>query len=176
MDLYTERLTSPIGRIALVWESEVLRALDFDDHEERFQRSLRTHCGNFSLKPRRAPASIRHPIEAYFDGDIAAIETVPVKSNGTPFQELVWRALRGIPAGATMSYGELAERIGRKGASRAVGMANGANPVGIVVPCHRVIGANGALTGYGGGLDRKRWLLNHERNAILLTISRAHSC
>ena len=176
MDLYTERLTSPVGTILLVWQGDHLRALDFHDHEERFKRSLRTHCGDFTLKPGRAPASIRRPIEAYFEGDIAAIETVQVKSNGTPFQELVWRALREIPAGATMSYGQLAERIGRKGANRAVGMANGANPIGIVVPCHRVIGANGTLTGYGGGLDRKRWLLDHERNAILLTISRAQTC
>jgi len=115
------------------------------------------------LEPERAPAAIRDPIEAYFRGDVTAIDGVTVEANGTPFQQQVWMALRHIPAGTTMSYGELAARIGRQGASRAVGLANGSNPVGIVVPCHRVIGSNGALTGYGGGIDRKRWLLEHER-------------
>jgi methylated-DNA-[protein]-cysteine S-methyltransferase len=85
-----------------------------------------------------------------------------VRTEGTPFQKLVWAELRNIPAGATISYGELAKRIGRPGASRAVGLANGSNPIAIVVPCHRVIGANGSLTGYGGGMERKRWLLEHE--------------
>ena len=84
--------------------------------------------------------------------------------NGTPFQKLVWQGLLTIPYGTTISYAELAVRIGRPGASRAVGAANGRNPIGIIVPCHRVIGADGTLTGYGGGLDRKKWLLKHEAN------------
>jgi len=86
-----------------------------------------------------------------------------VQTAGTPFQRAVWRALREIPRGATESYSKLAQRIGRPTAVRAVGLANGSNPIGIVVPCHRVIGANGSLTGYGGGMERKRWLLEHER-------------
>jgi methylated-DNA-[protein]-cysteine S-methyltransferase len=102
-------------------------------------------------------------LERYFgNGDIAALDTVPVELNGTPFQKTVWEALRRIPGGTTISYAELARRIGEPAAVRAVGTANGANPVAVIVPCHRVIGSNGRLTGYGGGLDRKQWLLEHE--------------
>src|SRR5690606_33432318 len=101
-------------------------------------------------------------LRAYLAGDLLAIDTVPVRMAGTPFQQRVWDALRRIPAGTTVSYGELASRIGAPTASRAVGMANGANPIPLVVPCHRVIGANGKLTGFGGGMERKRWLLAHE--------------
>jgi methylated-DNA-[protein]-cysteine S-methyltransferase len=98
----------------------------------------------------------------YFAGDLTAIEKLRVETGGTHFQHEVWRALRDIACGTTISYAQLAERIGRPNAVRAVGLANGSNPVGIVVPCHRVIGANGSLTGYGGGIERKRWLLEHE--------------
>jgi len=94
---------------------------------------------------------------------------VPVRAGGTPFQRVVWAALREIPPGRTTSYGQLAARLGRPGASRAVGLANGANPVAIAVPCHRVIGADGTLTGYGGGIERKRWLLEHERASLAAT-------
>jgi methylated-DNA-[protein]-cysteine S-methyltransferase len=106
---------------------------------------------------------------AYFDGDLHAIDALPVATEGTVFQKSVWQALRTIPTGKTMSYGELAVKIGKPAAVRAVGLANGSNPIGVVVPCHRVIGANGSLTGYGGGLERKRWLLDHEKQ--LLTFS-----
>ncbi len=163
MNLFVDRMPSPIGTLLLVWQGNALRALDFGDNKERFERILRIGYAGAFLEPARAPAAIRDPIEAYFQGDVTAIEGVDVEANGTPFQQQVWKALRHIPAGTTMSYGELAARIGRQGASRAVGLANGSNPVGIVVPCHRVIGSNGALTGYGGGIDRKRWLLEHER-------------
>lgn len=101
-------------------------------------------------------------LDRYFGGEIGALETVQVELNGTPFQKSVWQALRRIPAGTTISYAELAKRIGDPAAVRAVGTANGANPVAVIVPCHRVIGSNGRLTGYGGGLDRKQWLLEHE--------------
>jgi methylated-DNA-[protein]-cysteine S-methyltransferase len=101
-------------------------------------------------------------IRRYFAGELAAIDSLPVKTAGTAFQREVWRGLREIDCGTTISYATLAERIGRPAAVRAVGLANGANPVGIIVPCHRVIGANGSLTGYGGGIERKRWLLKHE--------------
>jgi len=101
-------------------------------------------------------------LQRYFTGETKAIDAVPVELNGTPFQKTVWTALRRIPCGSTTSYAELARRIGEPRAVRAVGAANGANPVAIIVPCHRVIGTNGTLTGYGGGLDRKRWLLTHE--------------
>jgi len=101
-------------------------------------------------------------LSRYFDGECGVIDTVAVELNGTDFQKSVWQALRRIPCGSTISYAELARRIGAPAAVRAVGVANGANPVALVVPCHRVIGSDGSLTGYGGGLDRKRWLLDHE--------------
>ena len=125
----------------------------------------------YPLAEGRAPAHIRGALTSYFEGEITAIDRVPVETNGTPFQRQVWAALREIPAGTTTSYGALAARIGNPNASRAVGLANGSNPIGIVVPCHRVIGASGKLTGYGGGLDRKRWLLEHERGALFVTES-----
>jgi methylated-DNA-[protein]-cysteine S-methyltransferase len=109
------------------------------------------------------PAGIAERLRAYFAGDLAALEEVPVRfDRGTAFQREVWLALRTIPVGETISYAELARRVGRPGAFRAVGTANGQNPVAVVVPCHRVIAADGTLGGYGGGLERKRWLLGHE--------------
>jgi methylated-DNA-[protein]-cysteine S-methyltransferase len=166
MQMFVDRVTSPIGELRLIWdESITLRALEFADHEQRLQRLLGLHYQSYQLQPAPVPNQLRHPLEAYFEGDLLAIDSVPVQTNGTPFQSEVWAALRQIPAGTTTSYGQLAKQIGRSGASRAVGLANGSNPVGIVVPCHRVIGASGALTGYGGGIDRKRWLLAHERAA-----------
>jgi methylated-DNA-[protein]-cysteine S-methyltransferase len=102
-------------------------------------------------------------LEAYFAGAAAEVGDLPLDMRGAPFETRVWKALRDIPAGETTSYGAIAVRLGAPGASRAVGAANGANPVAIIVPCHRVIGASGSLTGYGGGLDRKTWLINHER-------------
>jgi O-6-methylguanine DNA methyltransferase len=109
------------------------------------------------------PSRIGDALRAYFAGDLDAIDEVPVRfDRGTPFQRDVWNALRSIPVGETISYAELARRVGRPSAFRAVGAANGQNPVGIVVPCHRVIASDGTLGGYGGGLERKRWLLTHE--------------
>jgi O-6-methylguanine DNA methyltransferase len=106
------------------------------------------------------------PLRAYFAGDLSALDGVPVAPSGTPFQLAVWAALRAIPVGETASYSDIARVIGRPSAVRAVGAANGANPIGIVVPCHRVIGRDGSLTGYAGGLDRKRWLLRHEARQL----------
>ncbi|HXT28953.1 MAG TPA: methylated-DNA--[protein]-cysteine S-methyltransferase, partial [Vicinamibacterales bacterium] len=103
---------------------------------------------------RRALPQVAEALRRYFGGDLAALDAVPAELNGTPFQKSVWQALRRIPPGATISYGELARRIGQPTSVRAVGAANGANPVAVIVPCHRVIGSNGTLTGYGGGLDR----------------------
>ena len=164
MDLFIDRLSSPIGTLLLVWQPDALRALHFEDGDDQpLHRLLRWQFGVDELPSALAPAEIRHPIEAYFQGEITALDRVRVQTNGTPFQQQTWTALRSIPAGKTVSYGELASRIGRPGASRAVGSANGSNLVAVVVPCHRVIGANGTLTGYGGGLWRKAWLLEHER-------------
>jgi methylated-DNA-[protein]-cysteine S-methyltransferase len=167
MNLYLAELDSPIGPLKLVWSGNALRALDFDSAEDRFHRLLQAHYGAHTLRTAGVPDELRRPLESYFEGDLNAIDSVPVETGGTPFQKQVWAELRRIRPGTTSSYGELATRIGRPGASRAVGLANGSNPVGIVVPCHRVIGANGTLTGYAGGLQRKQWLLNHERAACI---------
>jgi methylated-DNA-[protein]-cysteine S-methyltransferase len=113
-------------------------------------------------RARRHLPEVAGALHRYFGGDLAALDAVPAELNGTPFQKTVWQALRRIPHGTTISYSELAKRIGQPASVRAVGSANGANPVAVIVPCHRVIGADGSLTGYGGGLDRKRWLLAHE--------------
>jgi methylated-DNA-[protein]-cysteine S-methyltransferase len=165
--LFVDLIDSPVGTILLVHDAEMhLRALDFEDHEPRMRRLMRLHYGqegvNFKLRNRTAPAATRRALERYFAGDLAAIDSIHVATAGTEFQRGVWSALRRIPAGTTLSYGILAQKLGRPKAVRAVGLANGANPIGIVVPCHRVIGAEASLTGYGGGLERKRWLLAHE--------------
>jgi methylated-DNA-[protein]-cysteine S-methyltransferase len=165
--LSLDRLESPIGAILVVHDAQNrLRALDFSDYETRMRRLLRLHNGQeglgFVLDERTAPPVTRHALENYFAGQLSAIDTIDVSTAGTPFQRCVWAALRSIRAGSTLSYGALARRIGRPKAVRAVGLANGANPIGIVVPCHRVIGSDASLTGYGGGVARKRWLLNHE--------------
>lgn len=156
---------SPIGTMLIVHDKDgAVRALDWDDHEPRMHRLLRLHygAGGAELRPGRLPVSVSDALDAYFAGQIDAIEGIPVRTNGTPFQRAVWAGLRAIGAGTAWSYADLAAFIGRPRAVRAVGAANGANPVGVIVPCHRVIGADGSLTGYGGGLERKRWLLRHE--------------
>jgi len=160
-----ERLPTPTGPMLIVTdEAGVLRALDWEDHEERLLRLLRRHYGKEAVRFADAPgpSAARRALASYFDGDLAALERLPTMTNGSAFQRLVWQALRHIPAGQTTSYGALAAAIGRPEAARAVGLANGANPIAIAVPCHRVIGADNSLTGYGGGIARKRWLLAHE--------------
>ncbi|WP_417231722.1 methylated-DNA--[protein]-cysteine S-methyltransferase [Brevundimonas sp.] len=161
--LTLDRISTPVGELLLVTDGDgVVRALDFDDYEDRLMRLLTRHYGPVVLTPGRAPAAVRAAIDAYFAGDRSALDGIPVRTGGTEFQRQVWAALREIPAGETRSYGQLAAAIDRPKAVRAVGLANGANPVGIIVPCHRVIGANGTLTGYAGGVERKKWLLEHE--------------
>ncbi len=163
MRLTLDTYGSPLGEILLASDDDgALRALDFADYEQRLNRLLRLHYGACQLDPAPAPVAVVNALAGYFAGDLDAIAKLRVATGGTPFQRAVWAALRRIPAGRTMSYGELAGELGRRGASRAVGLANGSNPIAIVVPCHRVIGSNGALTGYAGGLQRKRWLLEHE--------------
>ncbi|MBM6594264.1 methylated-DNA--[protein]-cysteine S-methyltransferase [Microvirga pudoricolor] len=162
---YMDRMETPIGELVLLADDGGrLRSVDWTEHEPRFARLLRLHYGEgqYALERRDDPGGLSTALGAYFDGDLRAIEALPVETAGTPFQREVWTALRSIPPGTTISYGELARRIGRPSAVRAVGLANGANPIGVVVPCHRVIGSDGALTGYGGGIERKRWLLAHE--------------
>jgi O-6-methylguanine DNA methyltransferase len=164
----TFRLTSiatPVGPMLIaVDEQDRLRVLDWESHVERMERLMERYYGPGAvvLKPDAARNPVSERLQAYVEGDIAAIEDIPTMTTGTDFQRRVWAALRQIPAGQTWSYGQLAAHVGEPGAARAVGLANGSNPIGVVVPCHRVIGANGTLTGYGGGIERKRWLLRHE--------------
>ena len=162
MKLLLNRHPSPIGDMLLVSDGAALVALDFHDYEARLMTLLRRYQGECTLVPQDDAGAAGRCLDAYFDGQIAALDELPVRTGGTDFQRQVWAALRRIPAGGTTNYGRLAGVIGRPKASRAVGAANGANPVAIVVPCHRVIGADASLTGYGGGLHRKAWLLAHE--------------
>ncbi|MEO8926718.1 MAG: methylated-DNA--[protein]-cysteine S-methyltransferase [Caulobacteraceae bacterium] len=165
--LFLDRLPTPIGQALLITDEEgVLRAFDWSDHEDRLRRLMRRHYGAVPLTDGSAPASTIAALEAYFAGRTDALTKLAWRTAGTAFQRSVWRALAAIPVGVTVSYGELAATIGKPAAVRAVGLANGANPIGVVVPCHRVIGADGSLTGYGGGLERKRWLLTHEGAAF----------
>ena len=161
--LTLDRLATPIGTALLVTDEQgFLRAFNWTDYETAMLAWIGRHYPKAKLVEGRAPAAVRGSFEAYFLGEATALDTVPWKASGTAFQLKVWETLCTIPAGETLSYSALAERIGRPTAVRAVGLANGANPVAVVVPCHRVIGANGSLTGYGGGLPRKRWLLDLE--------------
>lgn len=156
-------LSTPLGEAQIVFDGAgVLRAFDWTSHRDRMDRLLRRHYGPVMLSEAAAPDVLSDAFATYFAGDAQALAAVPWATGGTPFQNRVWQALCEIPAGVTWSYGQLAAHIGAPKAVRAVGLANGSNPVGLVVPCHRVIGANGTLTGYGGGLERKRWLLAHE--------------
>src|SRR5581483_2515603 len=158
-----DHLTTPIGAMLLVTdENGALRALDFEDYESRMKELLRLQYGAVTLTKGRAPKAMRSALAAYFDGELAALETIEWRVAGTPFQRKVWTALPKIPAGKTMSYGALALRLGAPNAMRAVGHANGSNPISVVIPCHRLIGADGSLVKYGGGLHRKQWLLRHE--------------
>ena len=153
--IFFSTMPSPIGELMLVSDGDTLR-------------------GTYMQTPRTPPAQkhwkrddqllkpVRAQLEAYFAGELQDFD-LPLEGEGTAFQQKVWKALCKIPYGETISYGELARRIGQPTASRAVGLANGQNPIAVIVPCHRVIGANGSLTGYGGGLPRKQWLLAHER-------------
>ena len=174
IQLLTEELATPIGELVVIYDEEGrLRATDWTNYHERMHRLLARHYGedNFTLTPAPNPSRLAAAIATYFAGDLHAIDSLPVATVGTAFQKSVWQALRFIPAGQTISYGELAIQLGKPAAVRAVGLANGANPIGVVVPCHRVIGADGSLTGYGGGLERKRWLLHHEMQNQLLAVS-----
>ena len=159
---FIDTVASPLGAVRVVTDDECLRALDFADYEQRMQTLLARHYGEVCLLEKRDPLGASSAVARYFAGEFDALNAIPTATQGTAFQRAVWRSLCEIPAGTTISYGELARRIGKPAASRAVGLANGSNPIAIAVPCHRVIGANGDLTGYGGGLERKRWLLMHE--------------
>ena len=170
LQLLTDRIDTPVGELLIATDLQGnLRAVDWTDHENGLRRLLQLQYGEagFRIEPAQNPHGLTDAIGRYFAGELRVIDTLPVQMVGTSFQRDVWQALRTIPCGSTISYGALAQQIGRPSAVRAVGLANGSNPIPIVVPCHRVIGSNGSLTGYGGGLQRKRWLLEHENSADL---------
>jgi len=161
-DLVSRMMPSPIGPLRLVARTDALVAIDFPDHD-----------GGLEARPIRAPHTIldraRKELDEYFAGKRTEF-SVPLSADGTPFQQKVWDALVTIPFAQTWSYGQLAKKIGRPSASRAVGAANGRNPLPIIVPCHRVIGASGSLVGFGGGLPTKKWLLAHEQGQRQLAL------
>jgi len=162
MLLALSRLDSPVGRIYFAADDVSLRALEFYDSEAQLRTKLERTLPGARFANGPGPSFVVDALGAYFAGDVSALEGVSAEGAGTPFQRKVWAALRTIPPGQTISYRTLAERVGRPGSFRAVGAANGQNPISLVVPCHRVIAADGTLCGYGGGLWRKEWLLRHE--------------
>ena len=168
MELARAILSTPLGDMLALDSGDGLCALEFTGPRKRLTRleaRLRRYFPPHEIVDRDTPAITRAGkwLDAYFTGTSADISDLRIDMRGATFEQRVWAALRAIPPGATTSYGAIAKALGAAGASRAVGMANGANPIAIIVPCHRVIGASGSLTGYGGGLDRKTWLIDHER-------------
>jgi methylated-DNA-[protein]-cysteine S-methyltransferase len=166
MRLAFAELASPIGAVLVAASEQGLCALDFADCRDRMEESLERRFGAFTLEADPRLDEISDRIAGYFAGDLDALAGIRTDLGGTPFQARVWAALSRIPPGPTSSYRELATAIGQPSASRAVGAANGRNPVALVIPCHRVIGADGSLTGYAGGIERKRWLLDHEARSL----------
>jgi methylated-DNA-[protein]-cysteine S-methyltransferase len=156
------RVDTPIGDVMAAVRDGRVCALGFGEWWTRQRAALAARFGALEVRTGNDPAGIVRVLRRYFAGDLAALAAVEVDLPGTPFQRQVWERLREIPAGSTTTYGALARDIGHARAVRAVGAANGANPIALVVPCHRVVGSDGTLTGYAGGLARKRWLLAHE--------------
>ena len=175
MKLSRATISTPVGDMLALASDDGLCALEFTHStgsgpagQERLTRldaRLARHFPPHEIVDRETPviARTRRWLDAYFAGAGAEVGDLPLDMRGAAFEKRVWKALTRIPPGETTSYGAIAKALGRAGASRAVGAANGANPIAIIVPCHRVIGASGSLTGYGGGLERKTWLIDHER-------------
>lgn len=157
-----DRVDTPIGPMVLVARDGVLLLLEFEDTEDRVAREVRARFGDVTMVKTENPFGLAQRVEDYFAGELQAIEGIATDGGGSDFERQVWAELKAIPCGTTQSYGDIARRLGDVGLSRAVGIANARNPIAVVVPCHRVIGADGSLTGYGGGIERKRWLLAHE--------------
>jgi methylated-DNA-[protein]-cysteine S-methyltransferase len=160
-----DRIETPLGLMVLIADQGKVLLLEFEDATDRVSREMNSRfkaSGDAVVEPNNNPFGLSDKIRAYFNGNRAIIEDIATDGGGTEFERKVWRELRAIPCGTTISYGELARRLGNPNLMRAVGLANGKNPIAVIVPCHRVIGADGKLTGYGGGLHRKEWLLRHE--------------
>jgi methylated-DNA-[protein]-cysteine S-methyltransferase len=166
--LTVSKVPTPLGvMLAATDDQNKLRALDWENYADRMNRLFARIYGpnGFTVVDGAGQGPVFDRLNAFFAGDIHAIDDIEVKTGGTAFQREVWAALREIPAGETWSYSQLAKHIGRPAVVRGVGLANGSNPIGVVVPCHRVIGASGTLTGYAGGLERNAWLLDHEKSS-----------
>lgn len=161
-ELLFDSIDSPIGAVLIAVDDGRLCALEFAGYEARMMTLLERRYGPVHFTSAADPEGFSRRVRDYFAGDLHALDCIPVDVGGTPFQQRVWGALRAIPLGTTMTYGAMAARLGKPAAYRAVGAANGSNPAAIVIPCHRLIGADASLTGYASGLHRKRWLLEHE--------------
>ncbi len=163
IDLTIDRIPSPLGEILLVTDGERVCSLDFADYEARMMQLLQKRYDSFGFTVTPNALGLRDRLTDYFNGNLNCFDHLAIHPGGTPFQQQVWQRLQTIEPGTTWTYGDLAKSLGKPSASRAVGAANGLNPIAIVIPCHRVIGSKAKLTGYAGGLDRKAWLLNHEQ-------------
>jgi methylated-DNA-[protein]-cysteine S-methyltransferase len=170
--MHLSQTETPIGTLTLAARDRAVCLLHFGGDGPAVRSWLARWYPGAVPTPHDDPGGAIGALRRYFEGDLDALDHVPVELNGTPFQKRVWTALRGIRAGRTASYAEIARGIHEPTAIRAVGAANGANPIALIVPCHRVIGSSGSLTGYGGGLERKRWLLMHERALGVLEFQR----
>jgi methylated-DNA-[protein]-cysteine S-methyltransferase len=168
--LLEDKIATPLGPLWILCDEQFrLRAVEWEEHSDRMEQLLDIHYRREGYQRVSSANSggLSDKFRDYFEGDLSAIDNLPSATAGTEFQREVWQTLRTIPCGQVMHYGQLAELLGRPGAARAVGAANGSNPVSIVVPCHRVIGRNGTMTGYAGGVGRKEWLLRHEGYLLL---------
>jgi methylated-DNA-[protein]-cysteine S-methyltransferase len=161
-DIALATIDTPVGKLTIAANGSRVCLVHFGDATDRVRSTLASWYPGSTIELAADPAGAATVLRRYFDGDLGSLDEVDVELHGTAFQQRVWMALRTVTAGTTLSYAELAQRVDSPSAVRAVGAANGANPVAVVLPCHRIIGSNGSLTGYGGGLDRKRWLLDHE--------------
>lgn len=155
--------SSPVGEIAVFSVKKKIYLVDFNDNNSRIDKLLTRRFGAFEISRTDGLPGIREKFERYFNGDWKAFEDMDLDTGGTQFQQTVWNRLKAISIGETLSYDRLAQEIGRPKAVRAVASANARNPISIIIPCHRVIGKNGAMRGYAGGVDRKMWLLKHEK-------------
>jgi methylated-DNA-[protein]-cysteine S-methyltransferase len=170
LTLLQDKIDTPMGPLWIICDEQYrLRAVEWEEHSDRMEQLLELHYRHEGYQRVGAtdPGGLSGKLADYFAGDLGIIDTLSTATAGTPFQREVWKTLRTIPCGQVMHYGQLAEALGRPSAARAVGAANGSNPISIVVPCHRVIGRNGTMTGYAGGVQRKEWLLRHEGYLLL---------
>jgi methylated-DNA-[protein]-cysteine S-methyltransferase len=162
MRLIVERLATPIGPVLITHDGKVICNTEFEDSEDRRAAELAQHFPGATFSRAKQRSAFADALKRYFEGEVRAIDKLPIAAIGTPFQQRAWAELRKIPPGQTRGYGEQARILGAPTAARAVGRANGQNPNAIIVPCHRLRGADGKLVHYGGGLERKRWLIDHE--------------